>query len=247
MTEAVKEELRAVSTTATRVKFFEDRAEVTRKAMIQLNGGRQWVRLGGITPLVDDRSVQANVAGDSVRVISARVVRRVCPKEEMPKGEAELLNKELRELDRRDEIIQADLERDDSQREYITELLETWAGGLARIPREDAEAPIADWEAAYEDLVAKDIKALAAWLKNNDLSKQISLQRQLCYNKQSEVASQPSVFEAFVEVQLDARSADELEIEITYRTPCAIWRPEHLARLNVNSKNPAQGTIQLTT
>ena len=88
MTEAVKEELRAVSTTATRVQFFEDRAEVTRKAMIQLNGGRQWVRLGGITPLVDDRSVQANVAGDSVRVISARVVRRVRPKEEMPKGEA---------------------------------------------------------------------------------------------------------------------------------------------------------------
>src|SRR5262249_28797770 len=37
--------------------------------------------------------------------------------------------------------------------------------------------------------------------------------------------------EAGAELQLDAPAAGPVTVELSYRTPCALWRPEHLARL----------------
>src|SRR5690606_24514418 len=42
-------------------------------------------------------------------------------------------------------------------------------------------------------------------------------------------------------------SMDEVELEVKYRTPCALWRPEHLARLNQDAKNPHAGEVEWTS
>jgi len=44
---------------------------------------------------------------------------------------------------------------------------------------------------------------------------------------------------AHVEVELAAATAQKAAIEVTYRVPCALWRPEHLVRLK--GAAPAQG------
>ena len=56
--------------------------------------------------------------------------------------------------------------------------------------------------------------------------------------------SQP-VVEAAIELQLDSQGAAELTLELTYRTPCALWRPEHLCRLTQTADGGAQ--LQLTS
>lgn len=42
--------------------------------------------------------------------------------------------------------------------------------------------------------------------------------------------------EALIEVQIEAAEARSLEIELTYRVACALWRPEHVARLGAASE-----------
>src|SRR5690606_7617796 len=60
-------------------------------------------------------------------------------------------------------------------------------------------------------------------------------------------ALQRTLFECFVEVQVDASSMDEVELEVKYRPPCALWRPEHLARLNQDAKSPHAGEVEWTS
>ena len=59
---------------AVRVTLFEDRAEVTRTARVSLAAGRAWAALAGETPCVDERSVQARLAGGGEAAAGARVI-----------------------------------------------------------------------------------------------------------------------------------------------------------------------------
>ncbi len=51
-------------TTPERVTFFEDRAEVVRRATCAVPGGVSWVAVAGVTPALDDPSLVAGVVGD---------------------------------------------------------------------------------------------------------------------------------------------------------------------------------------
>jgi uncharacterized protein (TIGR02231 family) len=53
-------------------------------------------------------------------------------------------------------------------------------------------------------------------------------------------------YEAFAEIEVTAEAAGEIAIEVVYRTACALWRPEHLARLTRNDDGTA-GEIAITT
>src|SRR5690606_6000461 len=68
-----------VADRAQRVTLYEDRAEVRRRAEVRIAAGATWVALVGITPYIDDRSVQARLEGapEGASVASARVVRRL--------------------------------------------------------------------------------------------------------------------------------------------------------------------------
>jgi uncharacterized protein (TIGR02231 family) len=52
-------------------------------------------------------------------------------------------------------------------------------------------------------------------------------------------------YETAVEVQVESRAAGEVEIELTYRTPCALWRPEHQARTTATTGGSQE--LALTT
>ncbi|HBP23750.1 MAG TPA: hypothetical protein DEA08_38975, partial [Planctomycetes bacterium] len=56
-----------------------------------------------------------------------------------------------------------------------------------------------------------------------------------------------SRWEAAVQVQLEVEQAGEVEVELTYRTPCALWRPEHLVRLERESDEAPEGELVVTT
>ncbi|MCF6228749.1 MAG: mucoidy inhibitor MuiA family protein, partial [Planctomycetes bacterium] len=225
------------------VRFFEDRAEVTRKAMVQVSDGRSWVRLSGATMLLDDRSVQASVNVDSVRVVSARVVRQWRTPANVE--EVRTKRKEVQSLVRAMTEVNERLQRESEQRGYFHELMENWVESFAKIPLSDM--PVADWESSYDALQGRDKSVLDSWLKEYAQLQELNIQQGSTKSALNLLQNAPLIFDCFIEVQLESSTSNEVEISVVYRTPCALWRPEHLARLHVNEKTPDAGSVELTS
>ena len=234
---------KATKTKPTHIRFFEDRAEVTRKAMVQIDDGRSWVRLSGATMLLDDRSVQASISVDSVRVVSARVMRQLRAPANVE--EVKIKRNELQSLVRRMNEAKERLQRESEQRDYFHELMENWVESFAKIPSSDM--PVADWESSYDVLQDREKSVLESWLKEYAQLQELNGQKDSIESATNLLLKAPLMFECFIEVQLESTISNEVELSVVYRTPCALWRPEHLARLHVNEKTPNAGSIDLTS
>ena len=99
---------RGVQSRPLQVTFFEDRAEVTRKATLTLPAGKSWVRLEGVTPFVDDRSVRAAPLSDEVTLLGVRVQRRL---DEVRRGDSS----EVREAATKAESLRAESQARESE------------------------------------------------------------------------------------------------------------------------------------
>src|SRR5688572_18581348 len=83
-----------------KVMVLEDRAQVERRGAVQLSAGRNVLRLEGVSTLVVDRSLRAQVAG--ARVVEARVLRtfKAVPPGGLP-ADASDLRKRIRDLEQK--------------------------------------------------------------------------------------------------------------------------------------------------
>jgi uncharacterized protein (TIGR02231 family) len=228
------------------VTFFEDRAEVVRKATVAVGPDPQWVSVSGVSPYLDDRSLQAKAA-EPVRVLAARVHRRVTQQGEVGREEitaletAERLARErLREAGRR-------IERRQNQRERLTVMLSDWSRSLARVPVDTRSGKSEDWKASYRGLEARlreamSHEALAQAAEQDARDALTSASARLAQAR----VTRP-ICEAFVLVQLAAPKSGPVEVELTYRTPCALWRPEHAARLLIDNDDAKSGQIEITS
>ena len=225
---------------ALRVTLFEDRAEVTRSAEVDAASGASWFAVGGVSPFVDERSVQIKAAGEGVRVLSARVrfhthLEAALGREAIAALEAEkrAAGRRLKEIDQAQERARVALARAHT-------LAASWSKLVAEAPRgAAAEATIASIgealaaidrsaaEALAEDAAAREARLTAA----DDLD---HAERRLVEGR----ATHPR-HEAWIEVQLRSDKARKVALELTYRVPCALWRPEHLVRLAAAA--PASG------
>ena len=226
---------------ALRVTLFEDRAEVIRGAEVDAVAGASWIAVGGVSPFVDERSVQIKALGDGVRVLSARV--RFRTRAEGTLGAEAMTALEVEERAAR----QRESESDDAQQRARWAIVRTsalaasWNALLATAPRgAAAEATIASLRAA---IVAIDRSAAEA---RADLDAARTAFRAARDDRHSAVGRQVQgriehpLHEAQIEVQLSADEARVVSLELTYRVPGALWRPEHLVRLA--SAAPASGS-----
>jgi len=231
---------------AVRVTLFEDRAEVVRRAQAQVSPGAQWIALDGVSPLVDDRSVQARVEGRGVRVLAARVWRKLHHLPTLGREEIEALEQTARAARQAAEAATCALERAEQAEVRAAELVERWGIALARVPRQSgAAAGIDPWRAAYEaaDRAALDALAAAGAARADHVRAED--ERRRAEERLALGHVEKPRWEAQVEVQLAADAAGAVEVEATYRVPCALWRPEHLARLA--AAGPGAGSVEITT
>lgn len=218
---------------AERVVLFEDRAEVTRVAAIQAQEGTQWVSISGASPLVDDRSVQAKPLRGA-QVLAVRVLRRSRMVGELGQEQVDALEAEADALRARLRQLEWSLKAVEDERSHADALFSQWRVALSEIPRDVHQVAVADaWSCAFEELseaaldVAREQSALS--LEREEVRRALQRgQERLAQGR----ALQPA-YETRVEVQIHAPEAGDVELEITYRLPCALWRPEHLARLRV--------------
>ncbi|WP_437677336.1 DUF4139 domain-containing protein [Sorangium sp. So ce131] len=247
------------------VTLFEDRAEVVRVARVEVGAGAQWVAIGGVSVFVDERTVQARAvvadgAADgagAVRVTAARVRWRAHREAALGREEIDALEREQREASQR--AAAAELARDRAARReaHLDQLLAKWAQALGAVPKDAGEPErLASWRAGYEALDAGLAEALGASADAREARAHAEDDARRAAARLREGSRERPRFEAVIEVEVHAPAPQPVEIELTYRVACAVWRPEHLARLaaggarGTDAQADAQGdrgAVELTT
>lgn len=219
-----------VKSTVTRVTLFEDRAEVLRQARCAVPAGVSWVRLAGVATMVADSSVLPRVSGGSARVLLSRVVRRVrevplCDESEVKNAEADCRAAVARRV-----AAERSLECATAQDARTAALLAAWVAALRLVPRQ-ARNGLAGLRTAYGLLCGAQKKSLdGVAAAKAELAAAALDEARAKLRRQLASRTEPR-FEAAIELQIEAAAPCELAIEVAYRTPCALWRPEHLGRL----------------
>ena len=220
--------------------LYEDRAEVTRSADVDVVAGSSWIAVGGVSPFVDERSVQIKARGEGVRVLSARVHFHTHHEKTLGREAIEALEAEVRDARRRDGEMEDAHARAGLALRRAHALGASFCKLVAAAPRgAGSEATLASLKSAIAAVDASADEALRedAAAREGQLRARDDLQR--AQRRLDAGRAEHPRHEAWIEVQLSATEARAVPIELTYRVPCALWRPEHLVRLA--SSAPASG------
>ncbi|MBA2664294.1 MAG: mucoidy inhibitor MuiA family protein [Bradymonadaceae bacterium] len=225
-----------VSSRAQAVTFYEDRAQVVRSARVELGLGSHNVVIEGVTVLVDDPSlgVRARLVGapgaEAVAVSAARVRRMVRMVNEMSSGEVDAI--ELRERECEGQVRRAKmaLKMVKLERARLRQLEKRLLKEARYVPSAEASKP-ADWDDAFAQLEA----AIAKTYESADAAREAIGEATRAHERAQLLLDQARArhpeYLALIEVQLEVTTGGTVELELDYFTPCALWRPSHLARL----------------
>ena len=227
---------------ATRVTFFEDRAQITRHATLSLTRGTHLVEISGATPLLDDPSLTVSILdGDGAKILTSRVRRVTRTVQNATDARRDEL--ERRQRDERSTLAtnQRALERAGANIERVNSLAATLLAQLQRAHTSEQCEP-EKWTDALGALEDK----LSA------LHDARSSARDACDDGREELEHTARLLEqarAFtteldthVEVQLELEADAELTLSLRYITPCALWRPNHRATL---TRSAEQDTLTI--
>jgi uncharacterized protein (TIGR02231 family) len=234
---------------AEEVTFFEDRAEVRRVAHLDATAGALWVALPGVSPAMDDRSLQVAVEGpEGATVLTARVYRRLHTPGALGREALDALDAEARQHARAAAFERAQASRLDAERARLDALITQWRDALSEVPL-GAHQPdgLTPWRQAFDALNARHRDATSARTLAAHAIEDADRAAALARARAQQADTRQPVCEACVEVQLDAALGGPLTITATYRVPCALWRPEHLARLRLPSPTAADATLEWLT
>ncbi|WP_438007737.1 DUF4139 domain-containing protein [Sorangium sp. So ce321] len=244
------------------VTLFEDRAEVVRAARVEVEAGAQWVAIGGVSVFVDERTVQARVAPaagaeGAVRVTAARVRWRAHREAALGREAIDALEREQREASRRAGAAELARDRASRREAHLDQLLAKWAQAVSEVPKDAGDpARLASWRGGIEALRAALADALAASAEARAARTHAEDDARRAATRLREGSLEQPRYEAVIEVEIHAPAPQPVELELTYRVACAIWRPEHLARLSADaaggagarlSGDAAGGSVELTT
>lgn len=224
-----------IDTRAHTITFFEDRAEVLRVASLPLTPGPHTLTLTGATVFLDDPSLQLDVvcpddAPEGARVLTSRV-RRVQELVERPDEDAIQRLEQLLEQTARDERAR-ELEVDRLRHERTRlEALETmYYAELERAPLPHASDPEV-WRDALGKLNEERERHFQTERALRARARELQLARERARAHLALARRSKHELRARIEVQLDVSHPGTYEVRARYFTPCALWRPAHLARL----------------
>jgi len=226
-----------------RVTFFEDRAEVFRTGKARVPSGTITLSVRGVTALVDDKSVQPRILGDA-KLLSARVCRRIHETQAGTDQDLRDTETDQKRARIRRTVAERTLEAAQVHEARTVQLVVAWMTALGRVPR-GAVSTLSGWRAAFSHLLSAQKDALdrtsAAAIELSD-AKEDEQRARLRYEAARKVRPKK---ESTVEIQVAVPQATELSFELTYITPCALWRPEHTAKLAQHSDGSS--SLHITT
>ena len=226
-------EIDPVPSRAIAVTFFEDRAEVVRSATVKVGRGSSWIALSGVSPFVDERTVSARVAKGGGAVNAARVRWRVHHEAALGREEIDRLRAEEQAARRALEDAARARARGDRKVDQINALYTRWSAEAAKVAAGvRAEDRARAWRDAWSALtvaVEEAHRSITASTEDRERAEEILSRAQLRLREGSVATPR---HEAAIEVDVEGPDdGAEVTVEVTYRVPCALWRPEHLLRL----------------
>ena len=217
----------AASLPVVEVTVHEDRAHITRRGSVNLQAGGNMVRIDAVAPVLVDKTLRALSSG--ARVTEARVRRRV-----LAEGDAAAATAALDERIRMEEDTGVALEARRELFEARIEMLQQIADLDLHEAAEDAAWGRLDESKRAETGAELDAAEAAARRALTDLEREVEdYERRLAdlYRQRVAAARPTSAQQAAIELSLVAEAAGEVEIEVAYLVPCAVWRPWHAATL----------------
>lgn len=213
---------------ATQVTLFEDRAAVTRVASAELPAGVSRVLLSGVGATVDDATLIVRLSRPDARVLSSKILRRIETRPEADDQALQEIEADLERCRRERRRAEQTLGRAEARVRRASALESEVLSALERVPR----GAVADWAEAHREvdvglsraLAEEAAAARADALASRDLARAEARASQARREKPQAVT--------LVEVEVEAGSAGPISLELEYRTPCALWRPEHVVQLS---------------
>jgi uncharacterized protein (TIGR02231 family) len=235
---------------AVKVTFFEDRAEVVREAEVEVEAGVSRVSIAGVSPFVDERSVQVKLrsAGEGVRVVAARVRWR--QQLERALGREAILALEQQEKAALRALREQELrlDREGRAEQQAKALLDKWLAAVAQVPKGAREpATLASFRAALEAVEQSARRALAQVAEAREARQRAADELGAARARLAAGKVERPRHEAVIEVQLSASEASALTLVLVYRVPSALWRPEHVVRVASSPRSGAATPISITT
>lgn len=235
-------------TRAERVTMFEDRAEVVRRVVFSIAAGARIESCAGISLLVDDGTVQAKVIRGAARVLSARVLRRMHLEKALGREEIDALERKAREARERMAAADQSIERTQRSLQHHYQLADQWIKSVALGPKNGSEEKVVssyrDGWRAIDDAARHSLVELEKARADRFQAEQ---DWKLADRGLKEGLIESPRHDAVIEVEIDAKEAGEIEVELSYRLPCALWRPEHLARLVTEKSDSKMGKLEIVT
>jgi len=210
------------------VTFFEDRAEVVRRARVVVRSGVTLVVLAGPAVVVDDTSVVVRVKQGEARVLDTRVVRTVRREPAASGEQLAKLEQEARAARKARAAADASLARIACHERRLLTLMEGVIQAVARVPR--GEGRIGTWKDAYEELDRVTMETLDEASEARQAVDRARLAESRADAALALARRADPRYEAMVETQVEAVGDQSIDLELTYRLPCALWRPEHVIR-----------------
>jgi uncharacterized protein (TIGR02231 family) len=215
-----------------RVTLFEDRAEVTRVATFAIEPGVRWLEFRSVSALLDERSVRARIVSGDAIVLAAKARWHLHRLRSLGREEIEALERESEQASDRAQRAALLRQRVEGEAQRIQTLLAQWAAGLSGVPRKLRDESIRlTWRNAHDALTGSLRTTLDRVHEARvEHAEAIDVRDRAEARKREGLIEQPRI-EGRVDVQIDAKGAGEITVEVIYRVASAVWRPEHMARL----------------
>ncbi|WP_224246542.1 mucoidy inhibitor MuiA family protein [Hyalangium gracile] len=212
------------------VTLLEDRAQVSRRGTVRVSAGQNRIVVHGVAPVLQDVSLRAEVLSGGSRVADIRIRRGLRIRTADKPEAARVLEEKLEALQRERQQVLEDQGNARARFERIRELLLLGASELP-VDAGWGMGMAAQWQDSFDTLFRKARQlrefTLQATFTTERLDEEIAAvarQRQAMDRVDHQVVS-------WLEADVLADAAGEVELRIDYVVPNALWRPLHTARL----------------
>ncbi len=226
------------------VTVYPGSAKVTRVSNISLSAGENNVIINNLPLGMNESSLRVTGEGDGVISLGSVEISRDIQQEVVQEREKKLLS-EIETVQEDKKVIEDSITRNNAQLEYIKKMV---LGNHVVSKRKDeshngsySNLPLEQWELAWETLdeatkkVQEEIRESKKQLKDSDklLNK---LKREL-----QQVATNQKEYRT-AKLKIDAESASELTLNLSYQINGARWEPVYDMDLDTET-----GSIQMKT
>ncbi|MDY7233227.1 mucoidy inhibitor MuiA family protein [Hyalangium rubrum] len=212
------------------VTLLEDRAQVTRRGTVRVSAGQNRVVVHGVAPVVQDVSLRAEVLSGTARVADVRIRRGLRIRTADKPEAARALEERLEALRlQREQVLEDQLRaRDRFERIHQMVIL-----GVSEIPADAGwgMGMASQWQDSFDALFRKSRQLREGALQGTFTAEQLAEEIAAVLRQRQALDRVDHQVVSWLEADVLADAAGEVEVRIDYVVPNALWRPLHTARL----------------